>query len=227
MNLSTQEVTVEDVSKQPEENGRWLSLQKASNATGLSMATLRRYIKRKKIESRRLGKTTNAKVQVYITADMLLESGKVDRISTEGMEEILSPETSDLDDDDNDESDIVEDNEGITADTLDWFKQQVEEKDELLQKLTLEKDKVIEELRMQLQAASYRNGYLEALKEHNEEKVRLLTEEKEALKLITERKDEEVDDQREIEDVPNLEQASPDKPGAVKKFFGWFMGSSA
>lgn len=170
MNLSTQEVTVEDVSKQPEENGRWLSLQKASNATGLSMATLRRYIKRKKIESRRLGKTTNAKVQVYITADMLLESGKVDRISTEGMEEILSPETSDLDDDDNDESDIVEDNEGITADTLDWFKQQVEEKDELLQKLTLEKDKVIEELRMQLQAASYRNGYLEALKEHNEEK---------------------------------------------------------
>lgn len=225
--MSTQEVTVEDVSKQPEENGRWLSLQKASNATGLSMATLRRYIKRKKIESRRLGKTINAKVQVYITADMLLESGKVDRISTEGMEEILSPETSDLDDDDNDESDIVEDNEGITADTLDWFKQQVEEKDELLQKLTLEKDKVIEELRMQLQAASYRNGYLEALKEHNEEKVRLLTEEKEALKLITERKDEEVDDQREIEDVPNLEQASPDKPGAVKKFFGWFMGSSA
>ncbi|MCA9814015.1 MAG: hypothetical protein KC652_02785 [Cyanobacteria bacterium HKST-UBA01] len=225
--MSTQEVTVEDVSKQPEENGRWLSLQKASNATGLSMATLRRYIKRKKIESRRLGKTTNAKVQVYITADMLLESGKDDRISTEGLEEILSPETSDLDDDDNDESDIVEDNEGITADTLDWFKQQVEEKDELLQKLTIEKDKVIEELRMQLQAASYRNGYLEALKEHNEEKVRLLTEEKEALKLITERKDEEVDDQREIEDVPSLEQASPDKPGAVKKFFGWFMGSSA
>ena len=225
--MSTREVTVEDVSKQPEENGRWLSLQKASNATGLSMATLRRYIKRKKIESRRLGKTTNAKVQVYITADMLLESGKDDRISTEGLEEILSPETSDLDDDDNDESDIVEDNEGITADTLDWFKQQVEEKDELLQKLTIEKDKVIEELRMQLQAASYRNGYLEALKEHNEEKVRLLTEEKEALKLITERKDEEVDDQREIEDVPSLEQASPDKPGAVKKFFGWFMGSSA
>ena len=226
--MSTQEVTVEDVSKQPEEKGKWLSLQKASNVTGLSMATLRRYIKRKKLESRRLGRATNAKLQVFITSDLLEEDNKEQRLSTEGLEEILTPEPSDLDDDDSDDSDLVE-NESLTADTLDWFKQQVEEKDELIQKLTEDKDRTIEELRRQLQAASYRNGYLEAQKEHNEETVRLLTEEKEALKLLTETKQNQPEEQIESDDasVSGDVDSSKERPGAIKKFFGWFMGSSA
>ena len=91
--LSTQEVSIREMNSPPEKEsqeteGKWLSLQKASNVTGLSMATLRRYVKKKKLESRRLGRTSNSKVQVYITSDMV-EDRKEERVSTDGFEEVL------------------------------------------------------------------------------------------------------------------------------------------
>lgn len=49
------------------ENGSWMLLPEASEATGLSEKTLRRYIKKKTVKSRRLGKSVNSPLQVWIT----------------------------------------------------------------------------------------------------------------------------------------------------------------
>jgi hypothetical protein len=49
------------------ENGSWMFLPEASEATGLSEKTLRRYIKKKLLKSKRLGKSMNSPLQVWVT----------------------------------------------------------------------------------------------------------------------------------------------------------------
>lgn len=55
------------------EQGTWMLLQEASEATGLSEKTLRRYIKKKLVKSRRLGKSMNSPLQVLITPSTVKE----------------------------------------------------------------------------------------------------------------------------------------------------------
>jgi len=55
------------VSDQTVQTGQWMFLHEAVEATGLSDKTLRRYVKRRELKARRLGKASNAPVQVWIT----------------------------------------------------------------------------------------------------------------------------------------------------------------
>lgn len=154
-----------------EADGSWMNILDASSATGLSPATLRRYIKRKKIQSRRLGRTSNAKLQVWITPE-LLDEQKQERISTDGLEEVLTTDSGDEDDFelDDDQADYS------SRETLRWLRDRLEDREERLEESLREKDDEIASLRSQLQAACYRNGYLEAKQESYEEKIRLLTD---------------------------------------------------
>jgi len=51
------------------QEGTWMFLQDAVQATGVSEKTLRRYAKKKALQSRRLGKLANSPLQVWITPD--------------------------------------------------------------------------------------------------------------------------------------------------------------
>lgn len=52
-------------------DGEWMFLHKASEVTGLHEKTLRRYIKKKLLKSKRLGKQVNSPLQVWITPDIM------------------------------------------------------------------------------------------------------------------------------------------------------------
>jgi chromosome segregation ATPase len=51
------------------QEGSWMSLQDAVQATGVSEKTLRRYVKKKVLQSKRLGKLANSPLQVWITPE--------------------------------------------------------------------------------------------------------------------------------------------------------------
>jgi hypothetical protein len=147
------------------QNGEWMSLQDASNKSGLSMGTLRRYIKARKLKSRRLGRSINAKLEVWVTPDLMPEetnSGDVFEFDGE-----IDDHASDEDDQifgDRDHTDQSDEQ------TLVWMRRKLDEKDALLR----EKDSKIERLAHELTGATYRNGYLEAEKSMFEEKLLLL-----------------------------------------------------
>lgn len=87
-NLNMQELFAKDgLGELPNNStpmGEWMSVQDASNATRMSMATLRRYMKAKKLKSRRLGRSVNAKVEVFITPEFLPdESGHSEALDLE------------------------------------------------------------------------------------------------------------------------------------------------
>jgi hypothetical protein len=148
--------------------GEWMNLQTASVATGLSLATLRRYIKRRSIKGRRTGRTSNAKIEVFVTPE-LLASDK-DRVSIDGLEDIL---TGDVEGafEELDESDQADQAVQATRETLEWMRERIDDKDEKIDGLRSQLD----QLSAQLTAASYRNGYLESQQGHYEEKIKLLT----------------------------------------------------
>lgn len=157
-----------DAEKSTIQSGEWMSVQEASNATGLSMGTLRRYIKSKRLKSRRLGRTINSKLEVWVTPDFLPdEAGQGDVVEFDG--EVDSVTEQDQDDefinfgrrDQGDQS---------SESTVAWLRQKLDEKDQLLR----EKDAKIDQLLRELAGASYRNGYLEAEKEQFESKLLLL-----------------------------------------------------
>jgi predicted DNA-binding transcriptional regulator AlpA len=89
------------------ENGSWMLLPEASEATGLSEKTLRRYIKKKTVKSRRLGKSVNSPLQVWITpstakdvqedhgsAEEVVDVFDADHDEIEGQVENFSPESN-------------------------------------------------------------------------------------------------------------------------------------
>lgn len=78
------------------QTGQWMFLKDAEDKTGLSQKTLRRYIKKKALKTRRLGKTTNARIQVFITdeishQDDIVTDGELDN----GMAETYATEEID------------------------------------------------------------------------------------------------------------------------------------
>jgi bacterioferritin (cytochrome b1) len=147
--------------------GEWMDLQAASIATGLSLATLRRYIKRKSIKGRRTGRTSNAKLEVFVTPDLASDK---DRVSTDGLEDILTGDVEEAFEelDDNDQADQAVQ---ATRETLEWMRERIDNKDEKIDELRTQLD----QLSAQLTAASYRNGYLESQQGHYEDKIKLLT----------------------------------------------------
>lgn len=168
-----QDLKIEDMGspKPVEEQGEWMLVLDASTATGLSPATLRRYIKNRRLKSRRLGRTSNAKVQVWVTPDLL--DDREDRISTDGLDEILTAETDSLDEEMIDDEEVDQADQA-TRETLRWMRSRLDERDLRIEELVKDKDQKIEELSRQLQAAVYRNGYLEAQQQMVEEKIKLI-----------------------------------------------------
>jgi chromosome segregation ATPase len=156
-----------DISPSPA-TGEWMTLQAASLATGLSLATLRRYIKRRTIKARRAGRTSNAKIEVFITPDQLVTDA--DRLSTEGLEDVLTAEADDASEEYG-EADHTDQAVDATRETLEWMRETIDQKEEKIEDLRTK----IEALSNQLAAASYRNGYLEAQHQNYEEKIQLLT----------------------------------------------------
>lgn len=162
---------LEEPSKAQE--GAWMSVQEASNATGLSMGTLRRYVKARKLKSRRQGRSINSKLQVWITPDFLPDdSGQSEVLDFDDEHEATLEEQEDdeiLDFRGRDQADQSIDS------TLAWMREKLDERDAQMR----EKEAKIEALTQQLAGATYRNGYLEAEKK-NFEKVMLLLEDKAA-----------------------------------------------
>ncbi len=142
-------------------SGQWLTLQAASDTTGFAEATLRRYIKRRKIKFRRLGRSVNSKIEVWITPDLVDQPPG----SAEDLDEVLVEDldvldqTNEVDDQDDYASDPA------TRETLQWLREKLDDKDARIEALTKE-----------LLGASYRNGYLESEVVTQKEQVKLLTD---------------------------------------------------
>lgn len=164
--------------------GQWMALQEASIATKLSMATLRRYIKRKRLKWRREGKTTNSKVQVWITRD-LIDDPNDDRMSTEGFDDILNPESETLSPEDFVLGEIEEADQVDQAnrETLQWLREKLDDRESKIEELTeklmeaqVKQLEVVQSLNHQLMNANYRNGYLESQQTNHEQTIKLLTD---------------------------------------------------
>jgi hypothetical protein len=162
---------LDEPGKAQSQEGAWMSVQEASNATGLSMGTLRRYVKARKLKSRRQGRSINSKLQVWITPDFLPDdSGQSEVVDFDDEHEATLEEQEDdeiLDFRGRDQADQSIDS------TLSWMREKLDERDVQLR----EKEAKIEALTQQLAGATYRNGYLEAEKK-NFENVLLLLEDK-------------------------------------------------
>ncbi|MDP3506506.1 MAG: hypothetical protein Q8T09_00820 [Candidatus Melainabacteria bacterium] len=186
--------------------GEWMSVQAASNATQMSMATLRRYMKAKKLKSRRLGRSVNAKVEVFITPDFLPDDlGNSEALNLEdAIDNAVEAEHIDsyFGFDDNDQADQASES------TIAWFRQKLDEKDDLIR----EKDAKIEQLLKELAGASHRNGYLEAEKENFTQRL-LLIEDRQSKEAI-----------QPIEEAP-VQPAKPEPKGGWSKVASWFSGS--
>ncbi len=159
---------LEDPSKAQAQEGAWMSVQEASNATGLSMGTLRRYVKARKLKSRRQGRSINSKLQVWITPDFLPDdSGQSEVVDYDDEHEATLEEQEDdeiLDFRGRDQADQSIDS------TLTWMREKLDERDVQLR----EKEEKIDALTQQLAGATYRNGYLEAEKKNFEQKLLLI-----------------------------------------------------
>lgn len=80
--------------------GTWMSLKEASDHTGLSEKTLRRYAKRKVLKTRRVGKTANAKIQILVNDSLRNFENEDDAVSAEEVtfeEDELATEAESLD----------------------------------------------------------------------------------------------------------------------------------
>lgn len=85
------------------ESGEWVSLKDASDRTGLSQKTLRRYVKKKTLRTRRLGKSSNSPIQVFLTQELV---NSKDAIEEEAIHEATVEEAFDEDDQYIEEEDI-------------------------------------------------------------------------------------------------------------------------
>lgn len=192
---------LEETSKaQAPEEGAWMSVQEASNATGLSMGTLRRYVKARKLKSRRQGRSINSKLQVWITPDFLPDdSGQSEVIDFDDEHEATLEEQEDdeiLDFRGRDQADQSIDS------TLAWMREKLDERDAQLR----EKEAKIEALTQQLAGANYRNGYLEAEKNSFEKQILMI--EDQAKKTFE-----------------SMEPEKPEESGGWKKFVRWLSGN--
>lgn len=181
--------------------GQWMDVLDASKATGLSPATLRRYIKRKKLKFKKLGRSANAKIQVLVTPELLNDSLE-DQLSMDGLEDVLTAEEDDP------SSQLTYDQvDYANRETMSWLRDRLDEQGEKLEIAIRERDERIESLQNQLQAATFRNGYLEAK----------CTTAEEQLKLLVDKKLSE----------PSAEERVPDQTptvGGGRRLWDWLLG---
>jgi hypothetical protein len=149
--------------------GEWMTLQAASVATGLSLITLRRYIKKRTIKGRRLGRTSNAKLEVFVTPS--LQISDKDRISTEGLEEVLNGEVDEALEEFDDVDQVDHHADQATRETLEWMRERLDDKEEKIEVLQAK----VEQMARELAGASYRNGYLESQNQQYQEQLKLIT----------------------------------------------------
>lgn len=83
------------------EEGEWLSLKEAAAKTGLSQKTLRRYVKKKTLKTKRLGKSINSPIQVYITSELVSAKEEVEEAAIE--EATVEPEDHETEQEHDDE----------------------------------------------------------------------------------------------------------------------------
>lgn len=184
--------------------GEWMSVQEASNATGLSMGTLRRYVKARKLKSRRLGRSINSKLEVFITAGFLPdEADQSEVVEYDGEISSLTEqeEAAYLENDHSDQPD---------RETLAWLRKKLDEKDALI----AEKEAKLERLSHELASAAFRNGYLESEKAKFEERLILIEDKQKA--------EEEAAKAPAPAPEPAAEPAPPKSGWA--KLAGWFTG---
>lgn len=93
-----------DQTVQTVQTGQWMFLKEAEDKTGLSQKTLRRYIKKKALKTRRLGKTANARIQVFITDEISHQ----DDIVTDGELETNVAETYTTEEVDGEEEEVID-----------------------------------------------------------------------------------------------------------------------
>ncbi len=137
---STGQQLVDDQTVQTKvEEGKWMFLQEATDATGLSEKTLRRYIKRNAVKSRRLGKQTNSPFQLWITSDILKEVSE-DQYAVEGIQEVFDADTNDVD-----QNELLDEVAGTTQE--DFSTQSIERRDG--RDIGLELDRVIKTIAQQ------------------------------------------------------------------------------
>jgi len=152
-----------------------MSILEATEATGMSPNTLRRYIKRGRIKFRRLGKTSNSKLELWVTTN-LIQTGAAERVTMDGFDDVLGDVAEVVDESfDPAVEGLVEgeySGEGATRETLSWFRERLDDKDAKIDEL-MEK---VEGLMDKLNSASYRNGYLESQVQTTQDQIKLLTD---------------------------------------------------
>jgi len=180
--------------------GQWLSLAEAANLTGLSVITLRRYVKSKRVKARRLGKTANAKLQVYVTPN--LTETPDDGVTSDELDEVLN--TADAEPVDDEYDDLTEHDQidHTNAETMSWMRKRLDE--------SLEE---IRRLNHQLNGATHRNGYLEAQMDTFREQVKLLTQRDDNLTSSNDQ-------------TPELGAKGTTNQGLLSKFGRWFLGKT-
>jgi len=142
------------------QDGEWMTITDAATAVQVAPQTIRRYVKSKKLRSRRRGRNTNSKLEVFVTADFRRNAvEEVDFIAEDIEEEDLESTDEVLSAHDVDYTDQS------TRETMSWLRERMDDKDEQIKALT-----------HQLMSASHRNGYLESQVKEMDDKVKLLTD---------------------------------------------------
>lgn len=184
------------------EQGKWLSLQEATEVTGFSEKTLRRYIKKGSLKAKRLGKQLNSPFQVWIIPDSL-KSVVEEHIEVEGITDIFETEQVELEEE---ESTPVAQSEQLASDdraiVFPGFGRELEHvirtvTQEFAEKLD-EQRSVIFELRNELQSKERELRLLPDLQKQLEEREKMADFEKKAL----EKQVEEL--KRELESLKKL-----------------------
>jgi hypothetical protein len=75
-----------DAAHLPVENGRWMMMQQAIIATGLTERTLRRYIKKGLLKHRRTGRLRNSPLELWITPEVSKFADQEDHDDNENIE---------------------------------------------------------------------------------------------------------------------------------------------
>jgi len=197
------------------QEGSWMSLQDAVQATGVSEKTLRRYVKKKVLQSKRLGKLANSPLQVWITPefakdvnddvpedqeDLDVVDAESESIEEEYIEEDFSPEEKAR-------PNPSQEVEQIIRTIADQFGNKLDEQKE-----------VIFQLRHELQEKETQLRLLPDLQKKLEEEEKLKDFETTALKKQIEELNKENAELKEA--AEQLNKAATEK----KSIWSWFTG---
>lgn len=205
-NSSTQNFAPDQTVQTSGTDGKWMYLQEASEATGLSEKTLRRYIKKRQLKSKRLGKQTNSPLQVWITPDVLESIGKedpglesiADILDIDDSEEYIEAETTVKSDESHSANTISAEVEYVIKTIAQQFADKLDQQKEL-----------IHELRNELQEKEIQLRLLPDLQKQLEEKEKMADFEKNALLKQIGELTQEKEQLRQEKEAVNIELAQP------------------